>query len=271
MAIVFVKVLLVPLLIAAVTWANGKVGPRIAGTIAALPMVAGPVSLAIALEQGGEFAARAALATLASEISLALFCVVYMRVCRTQPWGTSLLVSYLGFMAGSLLLAQVELGAFEALGLALITPGAIAWLSPQPSRPPEPRSVPRIEVGLRMLAGALLVTILTAAASTLGSTWSGLLTIFPIATSVLAASSQRSGGPDQTLHLLRGLAAGLYSLTAFFAMLAFALPRWSIAAAFIAAIGAAAATQLGLLVWLAHSARSRERRRVLRHQADLLQ
>ncbi|HTV17250.1 MAG TPA: hypothetical protein VMG12_01225 [Polyangiaceae bacterium] len=257
MAILFVKVLLVPLLIAAVTWANGKVGPRIAGTIAALPMVAGPVSLAIALEQGGAFAAHAALATLASEISLAAFCVIYMRVCRTLPWGPSLLVSYLGFMASSLLLAQVELDGVTALGLALLTPLAIVWLAPQPQRPPEPRSVPHVEVGLRMLAGALMVLALTAAARTLGSTWSGLLTIFPIATSVLAASSQRSGGPDQTLHLLRGLAAGLYSLTAFFAALAFGLARWSIPAAYLVALGAAAAAQVALLAVLAASSGSR--------------
>lgn len=95
-----------------------------------------------------------------------------------------------------------------------------------------------------MLAGAALVLGLTAAARTLGTTWSGLLTILPIATSVLAASSQRSGGPDQTLHLLRGLASGLYSLTAFFATLAFGLERWSIAGSFLAAIGASGATQL---------------------------
>lgn len=251
MVVLFVKLLLVPLLIAAVTWANGKLGPRIAGTIAALPIVAGPVALAIALEQGGAFAARAAFATLASELSLAVFCVTYMRVCRSQSWPVSLALSYLGFLASSLLLASVDLSATLALGLALLAPMAIAWLGPRPGSMPQPRSVPRMEIGLRMLAGASLVMALTAAARTLGTTWSGLLTIFPIATSVLAASSQRSGGPDQTLHLLRGLGAGLYSLTAFFVTLAFGLERWSIAASFMAAIGASAATQLALLGLLA--------------------
>lgn len=251
MAILLVKVLLVPLLIAAVTWSSSKLGPRIAGTLAALPIVAGPVALAIALEQGGSFAARAALATLASEFSLAVFCVTYMRVCRRLSWGPSLLLGYLGFLASSLLLATVELDAALALGLALITPAAIAWLAPQPSGPPQPRSVPRLEIGLRMLAGASLVLALTAAARTLGTTWSGLLTIFPIATSVLAASSQRSGGPDQTLHLLRGLGAGLYSLTAFFATLAFGVQRWSITAAFLAASVAAILTHLALFGVLA--------------------
>jgi len=250
----FIKVLLVPLLIAAVTWANGKVGPRIAGTIAALPIVAGPAALAVALEQGGAFAAEAAIATLASEFSLAVFCVMYMHLCRTQSWGVSLLASYLGFLANSLLLAQLELDAGVALALAVVTPATIAWLAPEPTEPPTPRSVGGAEVGLRMLAGAVLVTAITGAASALGTTWSGLLTIFPIATSVLAVSSQRSGGPAQTQHLLRGLGAGLYGLTAFFAMLAFALERWSLAASFTAAVGAAASTQAVVFGALAYRA-----------------
>ena len=127
----------------------------------------------------------------------------------------------------------------------------LSWLAPQPSGPPQPRSVPRLEIGLRMLAGASLVLALTTAARELGTTWSGLLTIFPIATSVLAASSQRSGGPDQTLHLLRGLGSGLYSLTAFFATLAFGPERWSVAGAFLAASAAALVAQLTLFVLLA--------------------
>lgn len=267
MAILFVKVLLVPLLIAAVTWANGKVGPRIAGTIAALPIVAGPVALAIALEQGGAFAERAAVATLASEISLAVFCVVYMRVCRSRSWGVSLLCGYLGFLASSLLLAQLELDAMIALGLAIVTPVAIAWLGPRPQKPPEPRSVSRTEIVLRMLAGGTLVAALTAAARTLGSTWSGLLTIFPVATSVLAASSQRSGGPEQTLHLLRGLGAGLYSLTAFFAALVFGLEHWSIGATFLAGVAAALVTQALVFGVLARGAQVARARRSSRSAA----
>ena len=175
-----------------------------------------------------------------------------MHLCRTQSWGVSLLLSYLGFWANSVLLAQLELDAGSALALALITPATIAWLAPEPLEAPSRRSVPRAEIALRMLAGALLVIAITAAAGTLGTTWSGLLTIFPIATSVLAVSSQRSGGPSQTQHLLRGLGVGLYGLTAFFATLAFALDRWSISATFIAATVVAASTQVAVFGALAY-------------------
>src|SRR5690606_3315319 len=112
----------------------------------------------------------------------------------------------------------------------------------------------RAELGLRMLAGALLVLAITAAAGALGTTWSGLLTIFPIATSVLAVSSQRSGGAAQTQHLLRGLGTGLYGLTAFFAVLALALERWGVGGAFFAALVAAGSTQAAVFGALAYRA-----------------
>lgn len=259
MLTLWIKLLLVPLLLAAVTWANGKLGPRIAGTIAALPIVAGPAALAIALEQGPAFGARAAIGTLAGELSLGVFCVVYTRLCRSCSWWLSLLSGWLGFGVSALLFATFEPGFAASLGLALLTPLVITRLAPRPRLPSRPRRVPATELGLRMLAGAAMLMAITSAAHLLGTTWSGLLTIFPIVTSVLAASSQRSAGADQTLHLLRGLGLGLFSLTAFFAALALGLERWGMFRAFAAAIAAALVGQLlvlgALARWTAPAAR----------------
>jgi hypothetical protein len=255
-----IKLLLVPLLLGAVTWANGKVGPRIAGALAALPIVAGPAALAIAIEQGTAFEARAAIGTLAGEFSLGVFCVVYTRLCRSQSWWLSLVSGWLGFGVSALLFATFEPGFPTSLGLALATPPVILWLAPEPKLPSRPRRVPRAELLLRMAMGAAMVMTITSAAHLLGTTWSGLLTIFPIVTSVLAASSQRSSGADPTLHLLRGLGLGLFSLTAFFAVLALGLAHWGMFWAFAAASGAALVGQLlvlgGLAQWTAHTTRA---------------
>lgn len=253
MLVLFIKLLLVPLLLATVTWANGKVGPRWAGALAALPIVAGPAALAVTLEQGAAFGAQAAAATLVGEASLGTFCVVYLRLCRTHGWGMSLLAGWLAFGASALAFSACNIGFQAALMLALVTPFGIARLAPHPEGPARGATVRASEFVLRMLAGAALVSVISSAAHLLGSTWSGLLTIFPIATSVLAASAQRSGGPDQTLHLLRGLGAGLYSLTAFFATLATGLARWGIAGAFLAALAAAIGVQALVLGALAHA------------------
>ena len=56
------KALLAPLLILLATLAGRRWGPGVGGWLAGLPLTSGPVSLILALEQGPEFAARAALA-----------------------------------------------------------------------------------------------------------------------------------------------------------------------------------------------------------------
>lgn len=258
--VLLIKLLLVPMLLAAVTWANGKLGPRVAGTIAALPIVAGPAALAIALEQGTAFAAEAAAATLSGEFSLGVFCVIYSRSCIALSWPVSLLGGWLGFGASALILSGLNLEFRVSLVLALVTPPMIALLTPHPEHVSRPRKVPASELGLRMAAGAGLVTAITGAARALGTTWSGLLTIFPIATSVLAASTQRSGGSAQTIHLLRGLGLGLYSLTAFFAILALTLGPLGITWAFTSAVVAALLAQVLVLgamaFWEGHAARA---------------
>ena len=71
------KVLLAPLLILLATLAGRRWGPAVGGWLAGLPLTSGPVSLILALEQGPEFAARAALGTLFGLISLAAFSFAY--------------------------------------------------------------------------------------------------------------------------------------------------------------------------------------------------
>ena len=63
-ATVALKLLLAPLLILLATLAGRRWGPAVGGWLAGLPLTSGPVSLILALEQGPEFAARAALGTL---------------------------------------------------------------------------------------------------------------------------------------------------------------------------------------------------------------
>ena len=52
------KLVLVPGLIALVTLAGRRFGPRLGGRLNALPLVAGPVLFFLALEQGDAFVAR---------------------------------------------------------------------------------------------------------------------------------------------------------------------------------------------------------------------
>jgi hypothetical protein len=241
------KLVLVPLLIAAITVAGQRLGPRTAGALTGLPVVAGPVAFFLAIEQGAPFAARAAVATLAGEASLAAFCVLYAVAALHAPWLPSVTIGWLGFALGTLLLQSVAIPPAAALALALATPVAIRALTPRPALPLRPGRVSHAEMALRMTAGAILVIALTGIADLLGPRLSGLLTVFPIATTVLAVFSHRSLGAPFAVHLLRGLALGLYSLTAFFLALALLLERAGVAPAFVVAVIAALAVQWAVL------------------------
>lgn len=222
-------------------------GPRVAGILTALPVVAGPIAFFIALEQGAAFAARSAAATLAAVLAVGVFCVLYAGACLRAPWWPSLLAGWSGFAATTWLLERLGPPLPGALALALATPLLVSRLAPQPPLPPRIARVSRAELGARMAAGAALTACVTGAAAGLGPTWSGLLTVFPIATAILAVSSHRSQGPEFSVYLLRGLAAGLYSLTAFFAALAFGLEPLGTARAFALALAAVVAVHLALL------------------------
>jgi hypothetical protein len=238
------KLVLVPLFIAPITLAGMRFGPRAAGVLTGLPVVAGPIVLFLALEQGASFATRSATATLAGEGSLAAFCIVYAGAAPTTSWWTSTALGWAAFLASTLVLDVLDPALPLAAAIALAAPLLVLALTPRPH-------VARLagdavalpELAVRMTAGVLLMLAVTGLAHVLGPRLAGLLTVFPIATTILAAFSHRTAGASFAIRLLRGLAAGLYSLTAFFLTLALGLAAWGTILGFTAAAAAALATQ----------------------------
>jgi hypothetical protein len=86
------KVTLAPGLVAATTLAGRRWGPRMAGWLGGLPVVVGPILLAIAVEQGDAFAADAAEGSLFGLLSLTVFMLAYAWSARRLSWLPSLLV-----------------------------------------------------------------------------------------------------------------------------------------------------------------------------------
>ena len=255
MTILAAKLVLVPLFIAAITLAGVRFGPRAAGVLTGLPVVAGPIAVFLALEQGPGFAARSAAATLAGEGSLAVFCIVYAAAApATSCWPRTAL-GWAAFLASTLAFDALDPSLPAAAAIALAAPLAVLGATPRPNVVRGGgAAVPSRELALRMGAGVLLTLVLTGLAGALGPRLAGLLTVFPIATTILAAFSHRTAGAPFAIRLLRGLAAGLYSLTAFFLALAVVLARWGTGVGFAAATAAALAVQA---VVFAHARRQR--------------
>lgn len=244
------KLFLVPVLLALITLAGRRWGPAIAGWLAGFPVLAGPILLLIALEQGAPFAVSAAGGSLLSVPAILCFCLAYAWAAIRLPWWLSLplgLACYVAtaaaLMAAALPNAAVFVLTLVALALALVLPAFPRNGRFHPVRPPSPAELP-----LRMLAAALLVLMITFFASHLGPRLSGLLSTVPLLSSLLAVFTHALSGPGAAIGLLRGMVIGFYALSTFAFALAFTLPTWGTAGGFLAALACAMLVHLATLL-----------------------
>lgn len=253
--LLLLKLLLVPALIAAVTLAGRRWGAAVAGWLSAFPVVSAPVLGFIAIERGAAFAAEAATATLSAVLAILVFGVGYCRAALRHGWPRSLAQGLAGY---ALAVLALDAAALPLAVSALLVP-AVLWLAPRayPEPPPMHASgaAPHGEIALRMVAGALLVLLVTGFAEPLGARMSGLLAMFPVMATVLAVFSQRQHGAGYAVRLLRGMVYGYYAFAGFCLALALALPRLPLAGAFGLALGVALALQALTRIWLQRPAK----------------
>ncbi len=182
------KLCLAPALVVAVSLAGRRWGPRLAGILVVLPVVAGPILLIVYLEHGRDFTARAAAATTLGIAPLAGYAVVFALVSRRCRWLPSLAASWSTVLLADLALAQVRLPAVVALAVAVLALLAAGRLLARLSSPAPPTSrPPGWDLPARALATAVLVLLLTGLSAVLGPVWTGVLTPFPVALSVVCA------------------------------------------------------------------------------------
>jgi hypothetical protein len=96
---VLLRLLLVPALVAGVTLAVRRWGPAVGGWLAGLPIVAGPILVFYALEQGSRFAAAASAATLAGLIGTVAFAIAYAGGAARLPWYACMIIGWTVYAA----------------------------------------------------------------------------------------------------------------------------------------------------------------------------
>jgi hypothetical protein len=241
------KLLLVPSLIALVTLAGRRWGPSVAGWLSAFPIVSGPILLAIALEQGSDFAAVAAANTLLAVLAVLVFSVAYARMAARAGVAACLGAALLAWALAVAVLQGVSLAPWA--GFVLVA-GALLLAPRLIGQPPAPAAAatsrPARDLPWRMLAGAVLTVAVTQAAGSLGPSLSGLFAMFPVMSTVLVGFSHRASGPGFAIALLRGMVNGYYAFAVFCLVLALLLPGGATGAAFLVATACALAVQLGV-------------------------
>lgn len=239
------KLLLVPTLIALVTLAGRRWGPAVAGWLSAFPIVSGPILLAIALEQGADFASVAAANTLLAVLAILVFSIAYARVAR-MGMPRAMAAALLAYAVAVVILKSISLPLWTGFAAVLAALFAAPFLFGTAPQGAASAGKPANDLPWRMLAGAGLCLSVTYAAAQLGPRLSGLFAMFPVMSTVLVGFSHRASGPGFAVVLLRGMVNGYYAFAVFCLVLSLLLRSQSIAFAFACATGAALVVQLGV-------------------------
>jgi hypothetical protein len=240
------KLFLVPAFLLLISLAGRRWGPAVAGWLAGLPVLTGPILFLLALEHGAGFTAAAATVSLSAVFGAVAFIVTYARVCVHGSPARSLLSGLAVWCCAALLLIRLPPAISVSLGIALGSLVIAPKLFPRITAPILSAALPRWELPLRMLAGAAITLAVTTAAAAIGPAWSGMFAVFPVITIVLSVFSHRTSGPAFAATLLRAMIWGLYALASFCLALALLLPRQGVAVSFLAAIAVTVAVQWAL-------------------------
>jgi hypothetical protein len=230
MNILLIKVTLMPFVIGLVTLVSRRWGHKAGG------LIAGPILLFLILEQGKAFGIQAVPGILTGIASLIGFCYCYARLAPHLSGIWTLLVSYLVFVVIAVLFNAINLDLPVSYGL--IMGAVLITLRFFPAPAVAASAVKRLpyDLPIRMVVATLFVIGITELATALGPTWSGVLTPFPIITSILAIFTHYLHGSSAAITTLRGIVMGLLGFTTFLFLQAFFLPAFSVGESFLFAL-----------------------------------
>ena len=242
-AILVLKVALAPALILGASIAGDRWGHTVSGWIVSLPLTSAPVIFLLALEQGVGFASSSAGGTLLGLVSLSAFSLAYswLSLRLGIGWLYSMTLGWCVFFLSSFILA------YASVPLIASFVGVVAWLFlvarffPETNHLSEPASsgaYTRWDIAARIVATELLILVVTENAPLLGSRLSGLLTPFPVYTSVLASSIHRRQGAAAAVKFVRGATVGLFTPAVFFLIVGALIVGWGVGASYTLAIAA---------------------------------
>lgn len=237
-----------PPLIGLVTLAARRWGAAVGGWLGGLPLVAGPISVFLALEQGPEFAARSAVPALAATLGVAGFARLYVALAPRFGWAVCSLAGYAVFFSVALVVRWLPLNLLAVFAAVLVGIALSLRTFPNPPAPPA-RRVPFHDIPLRMAVATLFVVAVTKAAEWLGPAWSGVLTPLPIMTAILAAFTHHQQGWQASTQILRGLQGAMFGFAVFLLVVSWGLLRFSIPLTYLVATVATVLTNTAVWRW----------------------
>jgi drug/metabolite transporter (DMT)-like permease len=239
MNLLILKLILTPLLIAVATLAVRRWGFMPGGLFTGLPLISGPISLFLALEQGPHFAERSSHGMLLGAIALAAFCVAYVRTAKGLRWLTPLIVGFVSycFAAWSLSFFSFNLGVLTLLVLFFLL--AALKVAGLPVSSASRVAAPSWDIPMRMVTATAMVLFITGWAEHIGPKWSGILASFPVFTCIMGVFAHKQNGAAAAHGLIRGIIIGCFGAVSFYLVVGLAVERTSVAVTYLLATAAA--------------------------------
>jgi len=190
---------------------------RVAGALAALPVLSAPALLWLADEQGPAFAADTATGNLLACVVAPAFAWAFLCAARARGAAAALAIACAVAAALAWLLLKLGLSgdAWFALGLALASCAAVlAALGGEDTRAGWVRPLPW-EPWLSAGVAAALSVLVSAQAQPLGPAVAGLLTAMPLISGCALVHLRRAGGRGNLVHFVRGYVLGIAAKAVF--------------------------------------------------------
>lgn len=222
-----------------------RFGHAVGGTLAGLPMIAGPIMGFVLWATPVEGVRAIALATLVCLPATVAHLVTFAWSGTRWPWWLSLALANLAFFGLGMLMPQLGLPAWLVCLLALAVLALGGVVMPRLRIAPGAVDIPHAELAFRVAAALLVAWAIIRSAGVAPAALSGLLLAVPITGNVLPCFTLPRYGAAATVALLRGFVRGLSGFGAFFVTLYLGLAAWpagvAYAAAWIAALVVASA------------------------------
>jgi hypothetical protein len=239
-------------LIGVASWIGKRWGPGASGWFVALPLISGPVMLTFALERGPQFARQACLGAMLAIISLSVFALAYSWCARRAGWVMSATLACILFLVSTWALQLFRappIGWTFVLACVVLACALYAMPAGTTRRA---SATTAWDLPVRMILAAALVFALSSASAYFGPRVSGLLTPFPITSTILVSFTHHNEGAAATSQFLLGLLKGLFSFAVFVLVAGVAIGSWPIAATFIAAAIVTLVFHAGVWQWVQH-------------------
>lgn len=210
------KITITPVLVALMSLAARRWGPKVGGLIMGLPWMTGPILFFLGLERGEAYAAHTAVGVLLGTIGIGAYLTVYAHVARRAAWPVSLALGSITYAAVGYSLSGLDLGLWLAAASGAASLCAAFLLIPRAPDPGGVRYLPWWDIPMRMLATAVLVAIITFSADHLGPELSGVVATYPVILSVIGTFTHSQWGWAAVAQIARGVALSLQSFVVFF-------------------------------------------------------